>query len=76
LRFSSSSRIAGMLVGMQTENLGIDYLDRRNSLIEAVTIEDARRVARRLYDASSLTIVVVGKPDGVTPTRPAPKLEG
>lgn len=76
LRFSSSTRIAGMLVGMQTENLGIDYLDRRNSLVEAVTLEDARRIARRLYDASALTIVVVGKPDGVTPTRPAPKLEG
>ena len=76
LRFSSSNRIAGMLVGMQTENLGIDYLDRRNSFVEAVTIEDARRIARRLYDADTLTIVVVGKPDGVTPTRPAPKLEG
>lgn len=76
LRFSSSSRIAGMLAGMQIENLGIDYLDRRNSLIEAVTIEDARRVARRLFDASALTVVVVGRPDGVTPTRPAPEVEG
>jgi zinc protease len=76
LRFSSSNRIAGMLVGMQTEHLGIDYLDRRNSFIEAVTEEDARRVARRLYDESALTVVVVGRPDGVRPTRPAPKLEG
>ena len=76
LRFSSSDRITGMLVGMQTENLGIDYLDRRNSFIEAVTIEDARRVARRLYDASALTVVVVGRPEGLKPTRPAPKLEG
>jgi zinc protease len=65
-----------MLVGMQTENLGIDYLDRRNSFIESITAEDARRVARRLYDESSLTVVVVGRPDGVKPTRPAPKLEG
>lgn len=76
LRFSSSDRIAGMLVGMQTENLGIDYLDRRNSFIESITAEDARRVARRLYDEGSLTVVVVGRPDGVKPTRPAPKLEG
>ena len=76
LRFSSSNRIAGMLVGMQTENLGIDYLDRRNSFIEAITAEDARRVARRLYNESALTVVVVGRPDGVKPTRPAPKLEG
>jgi zinc protease len=65
-----------MLVGMQTENLGIDYLDKRNGFIEAVTEADARRVARRLYDESALTVVVVGRPDGVKPTRPAPKLEG
>ncbi len=76
LRFTSSGRIAGMLVGMQLESLGIDYLDRRNALIEAVSLEDARRVARRLYDADKLTVVVVGRPDGVTGTRPAPELRG
>ncbi len=65
-----------MLVGMQLDDLGIDYLDRRNGFIEAVTLEDARRVARRLYDADKLTVVVVGRPDGVTATRPAPGIEG
>lgn len=75
LRFTSSGRISGMLVGMQLEDLGIDYLDRRNSLIEAVTLEDARRVARKLYAADKLTVVVVGRPDGIKPTRPAPELK-
>ena len=76
LRFSSSGRISSMLVGMQLDDLGIDYLDRRNSFIEAVTLAGARRVARRLYDADKLTVVIVGLPDGVTPTRPAPGIEG
>ncbi len=76
LRFSSSGRISSMLVGMQLKDLGIDFLDRRNSFIEAVTLADARRVAHRLYDADKLTVVVVGRPDGVTPTRPAPGIEG
>jgi len=44
-------------------------------LIEAVTLEDAKRVARRLYDPDALTVVIVGRPDGITPTRPAPKIE-
>jgi len=74
LRFSSSGRIASMLVAMQIEDLGIDYLERRNSLIEAVTPEDTRRVARRLYDPDSLTVVIVGRPDGITPTRAAPEI--
>ncbi|MGF1593135.1 MAG: M16 family metallopeptidase [Kiloniellaceae bacterium] len=72
LRFSSSDNIAGMLVGMQTEDLGIDYLDRRNDYVEAVTLEDARRVAARLYRPDDLTVVVVGAPEGITPTREAP----
>ena len=73
LRFSSSGRISRMLVGMQLEDLGVDYLDRRNSYIEAVTLDDVRRVARRLYDPAKLTVVVVGQPEGVTPNREAPK---
>ncbi len=72
LRFSSSDNIAGMLVGMQMEDLGIDYLEKRNSYIEAVTLDDAKRVAKRLYKPDALTVVVVGAPEGVTPTREAP----
>jgi zinc protease len=72
LRQSSSGRIAGMLLGIQLQDLGIDYINRRNSLIEAVTLEDARRVAKRLYDESLLTFVIVGLPDGVSATREAP----
>jgi len=76
LRFSSSGRISGMLVGMQMHDLGIDYMERRNGFIEAVTLDQARRVAARLYDADRLTVVVVGRPDGITPTRPPPPLDG
>ena len=72
LRFSSTGGAAHMLVSVQLEDLGFDYLDRRNALIDAVTLEDARRVARRLLDPARLTIVVVGAPVGVTATRPAP----
>ena len=72
LRFSSSGSIAGMLVGMQLEELGIDYLDERNSFIEAVDLATAKRVAKELYRSDDLTMVVVGAPQGVTPTREAP----
>jgi len=61
-----------MLLGILLEDLGIDYINRRNDYIKAVTLEDARRVARRLYRADQLTVVVVGQPDGIAPTREAP----
>ena len=35
---------------------------KRNALIEAVTLDDVRRVAKRLLDESVLSFVVVGSP--------------
>jgi len=66
LRFTSSRRIAGILVGMQVSDLGIDYLDKRNGYIEAVTLEDIKRVAQELLRKKNLVTVIVGKPDGVS----------
>ena len=65
LQFGSSSSIAGVLLGIQLEELGIDYIDRRNKEIAAVTLSDVNRVAKSLLTPDKLTIVVVGKPDGI-----------
>ena len=65
LRFSSSRQIAAMMTGMQLERLGIDYIDQRNSFLNSVTLDDVNQVAKKILDADSLTIVVVGQPDGV-----------
>ena len=69
LRFDSSDKIAAQLVQIQIDNLGIDYINRRNDLIDAVTLEDARRVARMLFDGR-LLITIVGRPVGVTSSGP------
>jgi zinc protease len=69
LRFDNTGAIAGTLVAVQFRDLGIDFLNRRNDLIEAVQLEDVRRVAERILDPAALTVVVVGKPEGLTATR-------
>jgi zinc protease len=61
LRFDTSSKIANQLVGIQMENLGIDYITTRNGQIEAVTIDHVRRTAKRLLGAGGLIISTVGK---------------
>jgi zinc protease len=71
----STRAMASLIVGVQLEDLGIDYMDRRNGFIEAVTMDDIRRVARRWFDPDKLTFVVVGKPQGVTATATAPAVE-
>lgn len=65
LRLTSNDRIAGLLVSMQVNDLGIDYLEKRNGFIEAVTIEDLKAVAARLYDPDNLLTVVVGNPPDI-----------
>lgn len=62
LRFDTSSKIASQLMWIQIEDLGIDYIDNRNSLIEAVTLDDLKRVAKRLLKADGLIVTIVGKP--------------
>jgi zinc protease len=59
LRFDTSDKIAGSLLAIQIDDLGIDYIDRRNGLIEALTIDDIRRAARRVF-AGEPTVVTVG----------------
>jgi zinc protease len=62
LRFEPSSSIANQLLWIQIEDLGIDYVNRRNKLVEAVTLDDIRRVAKRLIEADRLITTIVGKP--------------
>jgi len=68
LRFDSNTKIADQLLGIQQENLGIDYVNNRNSNIEAVTLDQVKEQARRLIHADRLLITIVGKPQGVTAT--------
>ena len=67
LSLDTSGKIAVQLTQIQIDNLGIDYIQRRSALIDAVTIEDAKRVARRLYGAGML-VTVAGRPKGLTST--------
>jgi zinc protease len=63
LNLDSSTKIAGLLVQLQLDGFGTDYFTRRGAMIEAVTLDDARRVAKRLLD-KGLLVTVVGKPQG------------
>lgn len=68
LRFTSNAAIAGQLVGMQIDDLGIDYMIHRNDRINAITREDIARVAKRLLMPENLRVVVVGRPVGLEST--------
>jgi zinc protease len=65
LSLDTSAKIAAQLTQIQIDRLGIDYVQRRGALIDAVTIEDAKRVAKRLYSGGML-VTVAGRPKGLT----------
>jgi len=55
----TSGKIARVLVALQSEKLGIDYIDKRAELIQAVTLDDVNRLARELLSVEP-TVVTVG----------------
>jgi zinc protease len=64
LNLDTSSKMAAMLVQLQLDDNGIDYFSRRSAMIDAVTLADARRVAKRLFD-HGLLVTVVGRGDAL-----------
>ncbi|MEX0370102.1 MAG: M16 family metallopeptidase [Tateyamaria sp.] len=68
LRFNGNAQIARIIVGMQMLGLPIDYIATRNEKVDAVTLDDVKRVAGELLDPDSLHFVVVGEPAGLETT--------
>jgi zinc protease len=68
LRFDSNAKIANQLLWFWQEDMGIDYVDRRNREVEAVTLEDVKRAARRMFEGRELIVTIVGKPKGLSLT--------
>jgi zinc protease len=65
LRFDSSTKIASSLVAVMREGFAPTYLDERNARIEAVSLDDAKRAAKRLFD-QKLLWTLAGRPSGVS----------
>ena len=75
LNFSSTNRIAGALLTYQIDNLGIDFINTRNSIINSLTLDQVNQAARELLKPELLTFVVVGQPEGLSSSEgTAPKI--
>jgi zinc protease len=65
LGFDTSTKIAHQLVQIAFEDLGMDYIRRRNDLVGAVRQDDIRRAAARTLDDAQMLVVIAGQPEGV-----------
>ncbi len=58
LALDTSSKLASALLQYQLDRLPIDYIEKRNAIVDAVTLDDARKAARRLWGQGLLTVIV------------------
>lgn len=65
LRFEGNGSIASILASMQFQGFDIDYVNVRNDLVRAVTLDDVHRVAARIVRPDALHFVIVGSPEGL-----------
>ncbi|SHF56605.1 zinc protease [Loktanella atrilutea] len=65
LRFDGNAEIASILVGMQVIDLPPEYVENRNEMLAAVTLDDVNRLAATLLQPDRLHFVVVGEPEGL-----------
>lgn len=72
LALTSTDKIADFILQLQLEGLGTNYPAERLAKLNAVTLADVARVAKRLLDEKSLTLIAVGAPENLTDAAPAP----
>ncbi|KIZ37206.1 zinc protease [Rhodopseudomonas palustris] len=65
LSLDTSSKLATALLQYQNDGLAIDYIAKRNAIVDAVTLDDAKRAAKRLWSDGLLTVVVGRAPQAV-----------
>ena len=74
LALDTSSKLAQALLQYQLDKLPIDYIERRNAIVDAVTLDDAKKAARLLWGQGLLTVIVGRAPQAAAqPAAASPK---
>jgi zinc protease len=63
LSLDTSSKLASAMLQYQLDHLPIAYMEQRNALVDAVTIDEAKQAARRLWGDGLLTVIVGRAPE-------------
>jgi zinc protease len=66
LSLDTSSKLAAALLQYQLDRLPIDYIERRNAVVDAVTLDDAKKAAQKLWERGLLTVIVGRAPQAAT----------
>ncbi len=77
LALDTSAKLAAAMLQFQLDGLPIDYIEKRNGIVDAVTLDQAKAVAKRLWGQGLLTVIVGRQPQAAAEpavaTPPPPK---
>jgi len=76
LSLDTSSKLAQAMLQYQLDKLPIDYIEKRNAIIDAVTLDDAKQAAKRLWSQGLLTVIVGRAPQAAAQPAAAPAPSG
>ena len=62
LALDTSAKLGSALLQYQLDQLPIDYIEKRNAIVDAVTLDQAKAVSRRLWGDGLLTVIVGREP--------------
>jgi zinc protease len=72
LALDTSSKLASALLQYQLDKLPIDYIEKRNAIVDAVTLDEAKKDAQRLWGQGLLTVIVGRAPQAAAQPAAAP----
>jgi zinc protease len=74
LALDTSSKLAQALLQYQLDKLPIDYIEKRNAIVDAVTLDDAKKAAQKLWGQGLITVIVGRAPQAAAqPAAVAPQ---
>ena len=72
LALDTSSKLAQGMLQYQLDKLPIDYIEKRNSIVDAVTLDDVKKAAKQLWGQGLLTVIVGRAPQAAAQPVAAP----
>ncbi|MGJ4930685.1 M16 family metallopeptidase [Bradyrhizobium sp. HKCCYLS2038] len=72
LALDTSSKLAQAMLQYQLDKMPIDYIEKRSEIVNAVTLDDAKKAAKQLWSQGLLTAVVGRAPQAAAEPAQAP----
>ena len=74
LALDTSSKLASGMLQYQLDKLPIDYIEKRNAIVDAVTLDEVKKAAKQLWGQGLLTVIVGRAPQAAAqPAAAVPK---